>query len=323
MVDCLNQSSKHCGKMPRQQKTDHAKALANLAFWAILTCISLPVLSLTLLQRSLPQIISGCISHLPVLMPKFQLSCKLPFLWIFVCSVAYTHKYDIATFSPFTVKTWCERKITKAKGPDHRHPGLSDLPECAEGTGTLTLLPVHEEPNSLTQAGISLPALCSRFSTWHLLQWAWEKEQTLSAVTGVGLLGDSRSQRGEAVDEIPPIPVKHTENRSKSRVLKEESLLWAVPVFYPLTHPMTIKWLHGNTANVVFQEFILAFDVAAIMAQSFWSAVISFNNQNYSHSESFFPSRGSVSYHSLVPHWEVKLYLRCQLLSHLSMISCM
>lgn len=51
MVGCLNQSSKHCGKMPRQQKTDYAKALANLAFWAVLTGISLPVLRLTLLQR--------------------------------------------------------------------------------------------------------------------------------------------------------------------------------------------------------------------------------------------------------------------------------
>lgn len=59
-------------------------------------------------------------------------------------------------------------------------------------------------------------------------------------------------------------------------VLKEGSLLRAVPVFYPLTHSVSgitllfnsVKWLNGNTANVVFQEFILAFDVTTVVAQS-------------------------------------------------------
>lgn len=30
----------------------------------------------------------------------------------------------------------------------------------------------------------------------------------------------------------------------------------------------SVKWLNGNTANVVFQEFILAFDVTTVVAQS-------------------------------------------------------
>lgn len=30
----------------------------------------------------------------------------------------------------------------------------------------------------------------------------------------------------------------------------------------------SVKWLNGNTANVVFQEFILVFDVTTVVAQS-------------------------------------------------------
>lgn len=215
MVDCLNQNSKHCGKMPRQQKTDHAKALANLAFWAIFPCISLPLLTLTLLQRSRAQIFSGCINHPPVWAPTSQSSCKLPFLWIFVCSVACTREYGIVTFSTLTVNVDVPDQEGKVA------PVLSVVVQKGQGhrDSTTTAATAHEaqQPLSLSGRGFSACVL-------------------------------------------------------------------STPSFHD-----SVKWLHANTANAVCQEFILAFDVAAITAQSFWSAVISFNNQNDSHSESFIP----------------------------------
>lgn len=283
MVDCLNQSSKHCGKMPRQQKTDHAKALANLAFWAVLPCISLPVLRLTLLQRSWAQIISGCISHPPVLTPTFQSSCKLPFLWIFVCSVACTHEYGVVTFSNLTVNTWC--------ATSGRQSGLFGLSGHSEGTGTqgqhwhcchCTQSPTASL--SLRQGFLCL--LCAAGFLHGIYYNGFEKKR--KHYQQLGLLGDSRSQRREAVDELPHPYKAHGEQEQTlcdGRVLAVGS---SCVLSTPSSHD-SIKWLHGNTANGVFQEFIIAFDVAAITAQSFWSAVISFNNQNDSHSEFFLP----------------------------------
>lgn len=107
-----------------------------------------------------------------------------------------------------------------------------------------------------------------------------------------------------------PSPMKHTENMSKMCMQKEDSFLHFI-------YPLALKHLNGNTGKpsasateATPQEFTLALDVIAIIAQSFWSTMISFKNQNDPYSESFlslpfiflFSPRGSMSYLGSVPH---------------------
>lgn len=81
---------------------------------------------------------------------------------------------------------------------------------------------------------------------------AWKEEKILSAVIRVGVTG---RQRGKAVGEIPhPYkPQREQEWTVSSRRSHCCSCVLVTPSFHD-----SIKWLKGNTANVVFQEFILA-----------------------------------------------------------------
>lgn len=125
---------------------------------------------------------------------------------------------------------------------------------------------------TLSYTRISMPALCSKFFRWHLLQSGWEQGKTIitgASFIAAGLLGDGESQRGKSWGHSQSTPRNEMENTSKLCVLKGKSRLWAVPVFYPLTCLEMVKrkyckysfpevypcfWCYSHYSTIILQR---------------------------------------------------------------------
>lgn len=323
------------GKCPGS-KTDHAKVHANLAFWAVFTELSLLVLCLTPLQSSqqghpqllLPALESWCSSvdhcHALISRLKCQWSRKaaFPALCVYFVSLSIGARcYDFQQFHSGQILDVQNHEGKEATSlPPRCHTAIQ-----TEVSATLqALLLSHSQKQPHKRSHTSAHALlllctlsfsdaifCASEKLSIFLGWEKGNQLPARALNYNSLLAtDSKSQNIKSHGGSLPSPMNHTENTSKKYMWKED-------LFLHFIHPLALKWLNGNTGKprasatqAAPLEFILAFDVTAIITQSFWSTVISFKNQNDPYSESFpslsfiflfFPT-GRMSYLGFVPH---------------------